>query len=129
MMTSIFTTIGSGVVTYYLRESGVIPYLESLGFHIVGYGCMTCIGNSGPLDEAVSEAVKKGEIVACGVLSGKCIPDENENDIGSNRSLCERRHYTPMSFPMVVLLVRTYLGIKGNYSWRPLGTSATCGDL
>lgn len=61
---------GSGVVTYYLRESGVIPYLETLGFHIVGYGCMTCIGNSGPLDEAVSEAVKKGEIVACGVLSG-----------------------------------------------------------
>ncbi len=62
---------GSGVVTYYLRESGVIPYLEALGFNIVGYGCMTCIGNSGPLDEAVSEAVKKGEIVACGVLSGK----------------------------------------------------------
>jgi aconitate hydratase len=49
----------------------VIPYLETLGFHIVGYGCMTCIGNSGPLDDAVSEAVKKGEIVACGVLSGK----------------------------------------------------------
>ena len=59
------------MVTYYLRESGVIPYLETLGFNIVGYGCMTCIGNSGPLDEAVSEAVKKGEIVACGVLSGK----------------------------------------------------------
>ena len=59
------------MVTYYLRESGVIPYLETLGFHIVGYGCMTCIGNSGPLDEAVSEAVKKGEVVACGVLSGK----------------------------------------------------------
>ena len=66
-----FKFSGSGVVTYYLRESGVIPYLETLGFHIVGYGCMTCIGNSGPLDEAVSEAVKKGEVVACGVLSGK----------------------------------------------------------
>ena len=68
-----FLFSGSGVVTYYLRESGVIPFLETLGFHIVGYGCMTCIGNSGPLDEAVSEAVKKGEIVACGVLSGSSV--------------------------------------------------------
>ena len=41
---------GSGVVTYYLRESGVIPSLEALGFGIVGYGCMTCIGNSGRED-------------------------------------------------------------------------------
>ena len=40
---------GSGVVTYYLKESGVTPYLQNLGFDIVGYGCMTCIGNSGPL--------------------------------------------------------------------------------
>merc|ERR1719150_805046 len=61
---------GSGVVTYYLRESGVIPYLEKLGFDIVGFGCMTCIGNSGPLDENVSEAIKKGNLVCCGVLSG-----------------------------------------------------------
>ena len=61
---------GSGVVTYYLQESGVTPYLETLGFNTVGYGCMTCIGNSGPLDEAVSEAIKKGDLVCCGVLSG-----------------------------------------------------------
>merc|ERR1719150_2582889 len=61
---------GSGVVTYYLRESGVIPYLEKLGFGVVGYGCMTCIGNSGPLPEPVGEAVEKGELVCCGVLSG-----------------------------------------------------------
>jgi len=61
---------GSGVVTYYLQESGVIPYLETLGFGVVGYGCMTCIGNSGPLPEPVSEAVEKGELVCCGVLSG-----------------------------------------------------------
>ncbi len=62
---------GSGVVTYYLEASGVVPALETLGFQNVGYGCMTCIGNSGPLDEAVSEAVKKGDLVCCGVLSGK----------------------------------------------------------
>jgi len=61
---------GSGVVTYYLKESGVIPYLETLGFGVVGYGCMTCIGNSGPLPEPVGEAVEKGELVCCGVLSG-----------------------------------------------------------
>eukprot|EP00090_Calanus_glacialis_P010701 TRINITY_DN1914_c0_g1_i1.p1 TRINITY_DN1914_c0_g1~~TRINITY_DN1914_c0_g1_i1.p1 ORF type:complete len:911 (-),score=302.67 TRINITY_DN1914_c0_g1_i1:168-2852(-) len=61
---------GSGVVTYYLTESGVIPYLETLGFGVVGYGCMTCIGNSGPLPEPVVEAVEKGELVCCGVLSG-----------------------------------------------------------
>lgn len=53
---------GSGVVTYYLKESGVIPYLEQLGFGIVGYGCMTCIGNSGPLPESVVEAIEKVNI-------------------------------------------------------------------
>jgi len=61
---------GSGVVTYYLQESGVIPHLEALGFGVVGYGCMTCIGNSGPLPEPVVEAVDKGDLVCCGVLSG-----------------------------------------------------------
>ncbi|XP_065884504.1 cytoplasmic aconitate hydratase-like isoform X2 [Dysidea avara] len=61
---------GSGVVTYYLKESGVIPYLEKLGFNLVGYGCMTCIGNSGPLAEPVVEAIEKGDLVASGVLSG-----------------------------------------------------------
>ncbi|XP_067140876.1 cytoplasmic aconitate hydratase-like isoform X1 [Centruroides vittatus] len=61
---------GSGVVTYYLNESGVTPYLEKLGFDIVGYGCMTCIGNSGPLPESVVEAIEKGDLVVAGVLSG-----------------------------------------------------------
>lgn len=50
---------GSGVVTYYLEESGVIPYLIKLGFDIVGYGCMTCIGNSGPLPDAIVETIEK----------------------------------------------------------------------
>ncbi|KAM6183143.1 cytoplasmic aconitate hydratase [Erethizon dorsatum] len=61
---------GSGVVTYYLRESGVMPYLSQLGFDVVGYGCMTCIGNSGPLPEPVVEAITQGDLVAVGVLSG-----------------------------------------------------------
>uniref|UniRef100_A0A8C8AUA3 Cytoplasmic aconitate hydratase n=1 Tax=Otus sunia TaxID=257818 RepID=A0A8C8AUA3_9STRI len=61
---------GSGVVTYYLRESGVMSYLSQLGFDVVGYGCMTCIGNSGPLPESVVEAITQGDLVAVGVLSG-----------------------------------------------------------
>ncbi|KAJ8684287.1 hypothetical protein QAD02_020079 [Eretmocerus hayati] len=61
---------GSGVVTYYLRESGVVPALTQLGFDIVGYGCMTCIGNSGPLLDSIVEAIEKNELVCCGVLSG-----------------------------------------------------------
>uniref|UniRef100_A0A3P9KNT0 Cytoplasmic aconitate hydratase n=1 Tax=Oryzias latipes TaxID=8090 RepID=A0A3P9KNT0_ORYLA len=61
---------GSGVVTYYLKESGVMDYLSQLGFEVVGYGCMTCIGNSGPLPEAVVEAITQGDLVAAGILSG-----------------------------------------------------------
>nr|XP_018896839.1 PREDICTED: cytoplasmic aconitate hydratase-like [Bemisia tabaci] len=61
---------GSGVVTYYLRESGVVPYLTALGFDTVGFGCMTCIGNSGPLPDPVVAAIEKHELVCCGVLSG-----------------------------------------------------------
>lgn len=49
---------GSGVVTYYLRESGVQPALTALGFDTVGFGCMTCIGNSGPLPESVTNAIE-----------------------------------------------------------------------
>lgn len=61
---------GSGVVTYYLEESGVVPYLTKLGFEIVGYGCMTCIGNSGPLPDVIVDTIEKNELVCCGVLSG-----------------------------------------------------------
>ncbi|KAK7022910.1 Aconitate hydratase mitochondrial, partial [Halocaridina rubra] len=61
---------GSGVVTHYLQHSGVIPYLTKLGFDIVGYGCMTCIGNSGPIPESVTETIEKNDLVCCGVLSG-----------------------------------------------------------
>ena len=56
---------GSGVVTYYLESSGVIPYLEELGYGIVGYGCMTCIGNSGPLPEPVSQAIEQVRVISC----------------------------------------------------------------
>ncbi|XP_050543238.1 cytoplasmic aconitate hydratase-like isoform X2 [Daktulosphaira vitifoliae] len=61
---------GSGVVTYYLRESGVMPFLKQLGFDTVGFGCMTCIGNSGPLPESLVNAIELNDLVCCGVLSG-----------------------------------------------------------
>ncbi|KAK6014896.1 hypothetical protein OSTOST_19710, partial [Ostertagia ostertagi] len=61
---------GSGVVTKYLEVSGLLPFLQQLGFHIAGYGCMTCIGNSGPLDEEVAKAIEENNLVVAGVLSG-----------------------------------------------------------
>ena len=61
---------GSQVVTDYLKSAGLTKSLDALGFNLVGYGCTTCIGNSGPLPEAISEAVQQGDLVACSVLSG-----------------------------------------------------------
>jgi aconitate hydratase len=61
---------GSRVVTDYLNQTGLQPYLDRLGFNTVGYGCTTCIGNSGPLPAAIDEAVNKYDLVAASVLSG-----------------------------------------------------------
>ncbi len=61
---------GSKVVTEYLDKAGLTPHLEALGFHTVGYGCTTCIGNSGPLPEPVVNAINEGDLVAASVLSG-----------------------------------------------------------
>jgi len=61
---------GSKVVTDYLNEAGLTPYLEELGFNTVGYGCTTCIGNSGPLNQEVVEAITTGDLIVSGVLSG-----------------------------------------------------------
>jgi aconitate hydratase len=61
---------GSKVVTEYYRRAGLDRYLDELGFNLVGYGCTTCIGNSGPLPDAIGQAVTEGELVVCAVLSG-----------------------------------------------------------
>jgi aconitate hydratase len=61
---------GSRVVTDYLQKAGLLKDLEALGFYTVGYGCTTCIGNSGPLKPEISEAVRAADVVACSVLSG-----------------------------------------------------------
>ncbi|MGZ5127434.1 MAG: aconitate hydratase AcnA [Burkholderiales bacterium] len=66
------TSLGPGslAVTEYLKNSGLLPYLEQLGYYVAGYGCTTCIGNSGPLDTQIEDAVTKNDIVAAAVLSG-----------------------------------------------------------
>ncbi len=66
------TSLGPGslVVTRYLEQAGLIKPLEQLGFYVVGYGCTTCIGNSGPLPAAVSQAIAEGDLSVCSVLSG-----------------------------------------------------------
>jgi len=61
---------GSRVVTAYLKKSGLLPYLEQLRFHVVAYGCTTCIGNSGPLNAKIETALRESDVVAAAVLSG-----------------------------------------------------------
>ncbi|MGE0571902.1 MAG: aconitate hydratase AcnA [Dehalococcoidia bacterium] len=80
---------GSQVVTEYLDAAGLSPFLDEVGFNLVGYGCTTCIGNSGPLDAEVSDAIKVGDLVACAVLSGnrnfegRVNPDTRANYLAS----------------------------------------------
>ncbi|MGE5522472.1 MAG: aconitate hydratase AcnA [Rhodospirillaceae bacterium] len=61
---------GSKVVTAYLRDSGLLPYLEQTGYHVVAYGCTTCMGLAGPLDAQLEETVVKNDLITCAVLSG-----------------------------------------------------------
>jgi aconitate hydratase len=85
---------GSKVVTDYLVMSGLMPFLESLRFHLVGYGCTTCIGNSGPLSEPIGKAIKENNLVAVSVLSG------NRNFEGRVNSLVRANYLA--SPPLVV---------------------------
>ena len=85
---------GSKVVTEYLDAAGLTTYLNELGFNNVGYGCTTCIGNSGPLPEAAANAIKTGELIAAGVLSG------NRNFEGRIHALVQANYLA--SPPLVV---------------------------
>lgn len=86
---------GSQVVTDYLVRSGLMPHLDALGFNLVGYGCTTCIGNSGPLPEKISKEIKEGNLAVAAVLSG------NRNFEG--RIHPEVRHAFLASPPLVVI--------------------------
>ena len=85
---------GSKVVTDYIEKAGLWPYLEALRFHLVGYGCTTCIGNSGPLPDSISKAIKDNNLVAVSVLSG------NRNFEGRINPQCRANYLA--SPPLVV---------------------------
>ena len=85
---------GSKVVMDYLNDAGLVPYLEKLHFNLVGYGCTTCIGNSGPLPDEVAAAVQQGKLTVAAVLSG------NRNFEGRINSLVRANYLA--SPPLVV---------------------------
>jgi aconitate hydratase len=107
---------GSKVVTDYLAEAGLTPYLEALGFHLVGYGCMTCIGNSGPLPEPVAEAVKREKLVVAAVLSG------NRNFEGRVNAQV-RANY--LASPPLVVAYALAGSMEVDLATEPLGTDAS----
>jgi aconitate hydratase len=106
---------GSRVVTEYLERAGLLEDLEALGFNVVGYGCTTCIGNSGPLDEAVATAVADNDLVCCAVLSG------NRNFEGRIHPLVRMNFLA--SPPLVVAYALTGSLEKDLYE-EPLGISS-----
>ncbi|EFA77648.1 putative iron regulatory protein [Heterostelium album PN500] len=109
---------GSGVVTDYLVKSGVQPFLDQLGFNLTGYGCMTCIGNSGDLAEPLAEAITKEDLVAAGVLSG------NRNFEGRIHPLL-RANY--LASPPLVVAYALAGTVDIDFDKQPIGTSSTTG--
>ncbi len=111
---------GSRVVTEYLARTGLQPYLDALGFQVVGYGCTTCIGNSGPLDPAVEAAILQNELVVASVLSG-------------NRNFEARVHPSVkanflMSPPLVVAYALAG-NVNRDLTREPIGTGADGKDV
>jgi aconitate hydratase len=106
---------GSRVVTEYLKEAGLLSYLEGLGFHLVGYGCTTCIGNSGPLPDAISDAVTNGDLVVAAVLSG------NRNFEGRINALVRMNF---LASPMLVVAYALAGTVDIDLFNDPLGTDA-----
>jgi aconitate hydratase len=107
---------GSKVVIDYYREAGLLPYLEQLKFHLVGFGCTTCIGNSGPLPEPVAEAVQSGNLVVVAVLSG------NRNFEGRINSLVKANY---LASPPLVVAYALAGRIDIDLVNEPLGVSAS----
>ncbi|XP_074863197.1 iron-responsive element-binding protein 2 isoform X2 [Carettochelys insculpta] len=103
---------GSGVVTHYLSSSGVLPYLSKLGFEVVGYGCSTCVGNTAPLPESIRNAIKQGDLVACGVLSG------NKNFEGR---LCDCVRANYLASPPLVVAYAIAGTVNIDFKTEPLG--------
>ncbi|KAF4081113.1 hypothetical protein AMELA_G00157740 [Ameiurus melas] len=105
---------GSGMVTHYLNASGVLPYLNQLGFEVIGYGCATCVGNTAPLPESVVDAIKQGDLIACGVLSG------NRHFEGR---LCDCVRANYLASPPLVLAYAIAGTIGIDFENQPLGVN------
>src|ERR1035438_1189716 len=103
---------GSKVVMDYYQEAGLMPYLERLNFHLVGFGCTTCIGNSGPLPEPVAQAIQKESLVVAGVLSG------NRNFEGRINPLVKANY---LASPPLVVAYALAGTIDIDLSTEPLG--------
>jgi aconitate hydratase len=111
---------GSKVVTEYLNEANLWAYLDQLGFNLVGYGCTTCIGNSGPLPEPVAEAIKEGDLIAAGVLSG------NRNFEGRIHALVQANF---LASPPLVVAYALAGTVDIDLSSEPLGQDSAGNDV
>uniref|UniRef100_A0A4W4GLT4 aconitate hydratase n=1 Tax=Electrophorus electricus TaxID=8005 RepID=A0A4W4GLT4_ELEEL len=111
---------GSGMVTHYLNASGVLPYLSKLGFEVIGYGCATCVGNTAPLPQSVVDAIKQGDLVACGVLSGSRHFEGRLCD-------CVRANYLASPPLVVAYAIAGTIGI--DFEKEPLGVGADGTEL
>jgi aconitate hydratase len=111
---------GSKVVTDYLKEGDLLPYLEDLGFATVGYGCTTCIGNSGPLPDPVADAIEEGDLIAAGVLSG------NRNFEGRIHPLVQANY---LASPPLVVAYALAGTVDIDLTTEPIGRNADGDDV
>ena len=111
---------GSRVVTHYLDKAGLTPYFDKLGFHTVGYGCATCIGNSGPLDAHIVDAIKEGDLVVASVLSG------NRNFEGRINPHT-RANY--LASPILCVAYALAGTVRRDLETEPLGVDAAGNDI
>lgn len=111
---------GSQVAADYLRKSGLLPYLEQLGFHIAAYGCATCIGNSGPLAEDVAAVIEQEDLVVAAVLSG------NRNFEGRIHPLTQANY---LCSPPLVVAYALQGCVDRNMTTEPLGQDASGQDV
>jgi aconitate hydratase len=111
---------GSRAVTEYLKNSGLMPYLEALRFHVVGYGCTTCIGNSGPLAEPINEAIQDNDLAVAAVLSG------NRNFEGRIHPLVRASY---LASPPLVVAFALAGSVDVDLVNEPIGKDATGQDV
>ncbi|WP_028399593.1 aconitate hydratase AcnA [Ectobacillus panaciterrae] len=111
---------GSKVVTDYLRKANLLPYLEKLGFYLVGYGCTTCVGNSGPLPEEIAKTIVENDLIVSGVLSG------NRNFEGRIHPLIKSNF---LASPPLVVAYAIAGTVDINLREEPLGKDADGNDV